>query len=152
MSRLVIINRDILPMTGEDRLEESAAQTLASLYRGGYRILVLAPQPESWRPSRQAMDGDLDRQQRIFQQLDALGVALDGVYYIPRSLFSQGRKRQRAFADIARRYARTESISLFSADKRELACAQELTWQAFDLKGARSIQAFEQSLSPLLEN
>ncbi len=77
---------------------------LAKLTREGTRLLVTASEPDQWFPTRGKEDSVLGTQGRLQERLQEVGGDFDGIYYIPRSVFTQDRKRTTALRDILSRY------------------------------------------------
>jgi histidinol phosphatase-like enzyme len=77
---------------------------LAKLTREGTRLLVTASEPDQWFPTRGKEDSVLRTQGRLQDRLQEVGGDFDGIYYIPRSVFTQDRKRTTALRDILSRY------------------------------------------------
>jgi hypothetical protein len=103
--KLLIISRDAL-LEIESRAESGQVfRKLASLNRSGFYILLTAPEPDHWVPTRGKLDDALNSQARIQRSIRDAGGELEGVYYVPRSLFTQDRNREGALRDILQRYA-----------------------------------------------
>jgi len=100
---------------------------LANLTRNGYHLLLTASEPDQWFPTRGNVDSVLGTQRRMLQHLQDAGGDLDGIYYIPRSVFTQDRKRFAALKDILWRYsADGESATLISSSKAFIKAAKKL--------------------------
>jgi hypothetical protein len=98
---LLIISRDALL---EAREHSAVFRHLASLTRRGWHLLLTAPEPDQWFPTRSSDDNVLTAQGRLQGQIQACGGEVDGVYYVPRSEFTQDRNRLGALRDILARY------------------------------------------------
>jgi hypothetical protein len=98
----VLIERTLL-MAG-DRVESCAVEQLIEFQRGGQRMLLIAPRPRRWRPTRRAVDHDLAVQQQLHQLFSRAGCELDGVCYLPTGLFTGKSELDRELEGIARRY------------------------------------------------
>lgn len=100
---------------------------LANLTRNGTRLLLTASEPDQWFPTRGNVDSVLGTQRRMLELLQDAGGDLDGIYYIPRSVFTQDRKRFAALKDILWRYSDDgESATLISSSKAFIKAAQKL--------------------------
>jgi hypothetical protein len=146
---LLIISRDALlealrqdPATGLYRL-------LAGLSRKGHRIILTAPEPERWVPTRRHVDQALVDQQSLVGEVRAAGGDLDGVYYVPRSLLTQDRNRVGALRDILRRYGLEPAAAiLLSSSAPFLKAAQSLGLATVEIAiagrpGTRLVTALE---------
>lgn len=101
---LLIISRDALLASLEEGQAEKMFRLLAGLTRQGHRIILTAPEPDRWVPTRRKVDQALVDQQALMKGARAAGGDLDGVYYVPRSLLTQDRNRSGALRDILARY------------------------------------------------
>ena len=102
---LLIVSRDTLLLC-EKRVEsERIFRLLANINRKGWHLLLTAPEPDQWFPTRGSVDHALADQGRLQEKLQAAGGYLEGVYYVPRSLLTQNRNREGALKDILLRYA-----------------------------------------------
>ena len=126
MPGLLLISRDCLqnlPLTDRGRV----CRLLARLHRHGHHLLLTAPQPEQWAPTRGSVDHALDAQSRLQDEIQACGGEIDGVYYVPRSLFTQDRNRRGALNDIMERYGvKPADVRLFSPSSRFVGTARRL--------------------------
>jgi len=102
--RLLMISRDDILGTGAGKQGERLYRTLGRLTRAGFQLLATAPQPEDWSRTHGGPDDALLGPESIRSRLTAAGGVLDGIYYVPRSLFTQKRNREAALADIMKRY------------------------------------------------
>lgn len=82
-----------------DRIAEVVA-----FQRSGHRVLLLARQPQRWRPTRNSMDADLGLQQQLHQAFRRAGAELDGTLYLATGLFARRQSRTEELARAARRY------------------------------------------------
>ena len=74
---------------------------LARLTRSGVHLLLTAPEPDHWFPTGGRVDQALQDQGRLLVRIHEAGGDLDGVYYVPRSLFHPGpQTREQALRDI----------------------------------------------------
>lgn len=131
MNRVVLISRDLLVdhETGEPRLE--AVSESARLHRAGWRLVVLAPRPERWRPTRRSMDQVMNSQRQLHEALTRAGGDLDGVYYLEYGLFTRRRRREAALDELAGRYGlKAADLVLIARRKRELELAVHTSGRA----------------------
>ena len=77
---------------------------LATLNRRGFSLLLTAPEPDHWVPTRGNVDNALQSQAGLRDRIQQAGGDLDGVYYVPRSLLTQDRNRMGALQDMLVRY------------------------------------------------
>jgi hypothetical protein len=125
---LLVISRDVLLNELEHGEGRAACRLLARLTRKGCHLLLTAPEPEQWSPTRGNVDDALVDQGRLQQEIHDAGGDLDGVYYVPRSLFTQDRNREGALTDILARYAASvENTLLISASTPFLRAAKRLS-------------------------
>ena len=100
---------------------------LARFTRNGYHLLATASQPERWSSRSGGPDDALLGPDSIRRRLSDAGGALDGVYYVPRSLLTQKRNRVQALEDMLQRYAVTpDRCYLFSSAKNYVTVARGL--------------------------
>lgn len=100
---------------------------LANLTRSGCHLLLTASEPDQWFPTRGNVDSVLGTQGRMLQQIQDAGGDLDGIYYVPRSVFTQDRKRFAALKDILQRYTtEADNATLISSSKSFIKAAQKL--------------------------
>ena len=103
--KLLIISRDALL----DKLQEASSdhvfRALASLSRRGFHLLLTAPEPDRWVPTRRSVDEALNAQRTLLERSRTAGVEFEGVYYVPRSLLTQDRNREGALRDILKRFS-----------------------------------------------
>lgn len=102
--KLLIISRDTL-LDVPDSLSEKVFRALAALSRSGCHLLISAPEPDRWVPTRGNVDNALNQQQQLMERTDAAGGSIEGVYYVPRSLLTQDRNREGALSDILTRFS-----------------------------------------------
>lgn len=90
-------------------------------------------------PTRSNVDSALVQQQQLMQQVRAAGGDIEGVYYVPRSLFTQDRNRVGALTDILSRYriAGHEAV-LISSSAPFLKAAKELEIYALPVSKERA--------------
>lgn len=149
-ARLLMISRDDILRSSEGKRGDALYRTLARLTRGGYQLLATASQPDDWSRSHGGPDDALLGPQSIRRRLADVGGQLDGIYYVPRSLFTQKRNREQALQDIMRRYAiDAGQCYLFSSSGKFVEAAGELGIHATVLqKNGQLIQ----ELTALLKN
>lgn len=126
MASLLLISRDCLQhLPHGDRTR--VCRILARLHRRGHYLLLTAAQPEPWAPTRGSVDQALDLQARLQDEIQSCGGEIDGVYYVPRSLFTQDRNRRGALNDIMQRYGvKPADVQLFSSSARFVGTARRM--------------------------
>jgi hypothetical protein len=125
--RLLLISQDDILDFIENKPGSRLFRVLARLTRQGCQLLATAPQPERWSSSQGGLDDALLGPGNIREQLADAGGVLDGVYYVPRSLFTQKRNRVQALQDILQRYASSPGrCHLFSSSRKFVEAAKEL--------------------------
>ena len=130
-----MISRDDILRDSEGEDGELLFRTLARLTRLGVHFLATAPQPDDWSRSHGGPDDALLGPHSIRNRLNDVGGAIDGIYYVPRSLFTQKRNREQALRDIMKRYAlEPDRCYLFSSSLRFVEAAQELGINATPLE------------------
>jgi len=119
MSRLapVLVQRclllDLRREPDPDRIAE-----LVAFQRDGHKVLLLARQPQRWRPTLNSMDADLGLQQILHQAFRRAGAELDGVLYLATGLFARRQSRTDDLARAARRYGvDSGQLTAISADE-----------------------------------
>ncbi len=108
-AKLLLLSRDTLAAYGEHgegRSDEAEKvyRLLAGLHRHGVYLLLTAPAPDSWVPTKGGSDASLALQREIQAAVWDAGAEMDGIYYVPRSLLTQDRNRIGALRDILERY------------------------------------------------
>jgi len=103
--KLLIISRDMLLQSLPEFAPDKMFRMLASLNRSGFNLLLTAPEPERWVPTRGNVDDALNSQSELMEHARAAGAEIEGVYYVPRSLLTQDRNREGALRDILKRYS-----------------------------------------------
>jgi len=132
--KLLLISRDTLlkALSGssgkqQDTDSKQLLRNLAGLSRRGYHILLTAPEPERWVPTRGNVDDALNSQNTLMEETRAAGGELEGVYYVHRSLLTQDRNREGALRDILKRYSLDAgSATLISSSAPFLKAAERL--------------------------
>ena len=138
--RLLMISRDDILHASEGEDGEVLYRTLARLTRLGYQLLATAPQPDDWSRDHGGPDDALLGPQSIRKRLADVGGQIDGIYYVPRSLFTQKRNREQALRDIMKRYAISpRQCYLFSASDKFVEAAVELGIHATALEEDRQL-------------
>ena len=123
--KLLLISRDTLleALNGSNGDPKSPAseqlfRALAGLSRHGYHLLLTAPEPDRWSPTRGNVDDALNSQSTLMENARAAGGEFDGIYYVPRSLLTQDRNREGALRDILKRYSlEPQAATLMSSSK-----------------------------------
>lgn len=130
-TRLLLISRnDILAVMSSDA-GDKMFRLLATLTRQGYHLLATAPQPSSWNGEHGSPDDALLGPNSIRKRLADVGGALDGVYYVRRSMLTQKRNRDDALRDILQRYATNpEQTVLLSSSRNFVKAAQHMGLRA----------------------
>jgi hypothetical protein len=147
--RLLMISRDDILATGAGAQGERLFRTLARLTRAGYQLLATAPQPDDWTREHGGPDDALLGPDSIRKRLADAGGILDGVYYVPRSLFTQRRNREAALTDIMQRYGiEARNCHLFSSSRKFVEAASSLGINATTLGGDKQLM---QALKALLK-
>lgn len=124
---LLLISRDDILSAMGDELDMRLFRVLARLTRSGYHLLATAAQPDKWSASHGGPDDALLGPNSIRKRLSDAGGALDGVYYVQRSLLTQKRNRVQALEDMLQRYSVSpDRCYLFSSSKPFVAVATGL--------------------------
>jgi hypothetical protein len=100
----LLISRDDILLLAHDKNSTLFFRLLARLTRRGFHLLATASQPDRWSASHGGPDDALLGPDSIRKLLADNGGALDGVYYVPRSLLTQKRNRVQALEDMLSRY------------------------------------------------
>ena len=120
----ILIERTLL-LNG-DQPDPGVIEELVSFQRGGYRLLLIAPRPKRWRPTRKAVDRDLAVQQELHQWFSRAGAEIDGVYYLAAGLFARRSAMAKELDGIAQRYERNiGDITLIGTDSELLEAYRE---------------------------
>jgi hypothetical protein len=147
--RLLMISRDDILRVGAGEQGETLFRVLARLTRAGFQLLATAPQPDDWSRDHGGPDDALLGPDSIRKRLSDAGGVLDGVYYVPRSLFTQKRNREAALSDIMKRYGIAPShCHLFSSSRKFAEAAADLGIDAVALGDDRQLM---QGLKALLK-
>lgn len=111
----ILIERSLL--IDGDSPDTRRIEQVVSFQRKGHRVLLVAPRPRSWRPTRRNVDRDLALQQQLHQLFTRAGAELDGVLYFGTGLFTRRQKQQNEFEQTARRYGRNvDEMTLIGTD------------------------------------
>jgi hypothetical protein len=102
--KLLVISRDTL-LDVPDSISKKVFRALAALSRSGRHLLISAPEPDRWVPTRGNVDNALNQQQQLMGRINDAGGSIEGVYYVPRSLLTQDRNREGALSDILKRFS-----------------------------------------------
>jgi len=147
--RLLMISRDDILRVGAGKQGEALFRMLARLTRAGFQLLATAPQPDDWSREHGGPDDALLGPESIRKRLADAGGVLDGVYYVPRSLFTQKRNREAALADIMKRYGIAPShCHLFSSSRK---FAEAAAGMGIDATALGSDKQLMQGLKALLK-
>lgn len=131
-----MISRDDILSSGAGKQGERLFRTLARLTRSGFQLLATASQPDDWSRDHGGPDDALLGPESIRRRLADAGGTLDGIYYVPRSLFTQRRNREAALNDIMRRYGvEAAQCYLYSSSRKFVEAASELGIRATVLTG-----------------
>jgi hypothetical protein len=147
--QLLMISRDDILRAGSGKQGDRLFRTLARLTRSGFQLLATAPQPDDWSREHGGPDDALLGPESIRKRLADAGGVLDGIYYVPRSLFTQRRNREAALNDIMKRYGIVPGhCHLFSSSRRFVEAASEL---GIDATALTSDKQLMQGLKGLLK-
>ena len=147
--RLLMISRDDILQVGASKQGDRLFRTLARLTRLGFQLLATAPQPDDWSRDHGGPDDALLGPDSIRKRLADAGGTIDGIYYVPKSLFTQKRNRDAALNDIMRRYAIEPShCHLFSSSRKFAEAAVGLGIKATALGDSKQLM---QELKSLLK-
>lgn len=125
--KLLIISRDTLLDAQKEATSKKLFRTLAQISRRGIHILLSAPEPERWVPTRGNVDSALNQQNELMKLTNEAGGGIEGVYYVPRSLLTQDRNREGALKDILKRYSVLAGHSvLFSSSTPFIKAAERM--------------------------
>lgn len=151
--RLILISRDSLLAAEDDAIGRRVFRRLANLTRQGHHVLLTAPEPDHWLPTRGNVDNALSDQGKLQQAVHDCGGDLDGVYYVPRSRFTQDRNRDGALQDILARYGvAADQALLISASRPFLRSGERLGIETCEiLKGSAGAGALLDRLDSLSE-
>jgi len=147
--RLLMISRDDILSSGSGKQGERLYRTLGRLTRAGYQLLATAAQPEDWTRAHGGPDDALLGPDSIRRRLTDAGGVLDGIYYVPRSLFTQRRNREAALIDIMKRYGIGPAhCHLLSSSRKFVEAAAAMGINATALSGEKQLL---QELKQLLQ-
>lgn len=138
--RLLLISRDDILAVAGDSQGDKLFRILARLTRLGFLFLATAPQAEEWSSDSGGPDDALLGPDSIRRRLADAGGIIDGIYYVPRSLFTQRRNREEALRDIMERYGvAAENCYLFSSSHRFAEAARELGMRTTPLRNGEGL-------------
>jgi hypothetical protein len=147
--RLLMISRDDILEVGAAKQGDRLFRTLARLTRLGFQLLATAPQPDDWSREHGGPDDALLGPDSIRKRLADAGGTIDGIYYVPKSLFTQKRNREAALRDIMKRYAvQPAQCCLFSSSRKFVDAALDLGIDATALADGKQLM---QELKTLLK-
>lgn len=123
----VLIERALLLGQGDRTPDASRIERVVAFQRSGFRVLLVAPKPPSWHPTRRSVDHDLALQQQLHQLFTRAGAELDGVLYLGTGLFSRKHRQKNEFKQTARRYGRNVGeITLICCDQALIEAADRV--------------------------
>jgi hypothetical protein len=138
--RLLLISRDDILAVARSTQGDKLFRVLARLTRLGFLFLATAPQADEWSSDSGGPDDALLGPDSIRRRLADAGGVIDGIYYVPRSLFTQRRNREEALRDIMGRYSvAAENCYLFSSSQRFAEAAGTLGMRASPLSNGESL-------------
>ena len=145
---LLIVSCKVLTQAEDSPHGAALFRRLAKLTREGTRLLVTEGEPDQWFPTRGKEDSVLGTQGRLQQRLQEVGGDFDGIYYVPRSVFTQDRKRTAALRDILSRYqTEASNARLVSQSRAFLKAAERLEIRCLALdKDASATERFLEAL------
>ncbi len=124
---LLIVSCKVLLTAEQSTSGPVIFRQLARRTREGAHLLLTAAEPDQWFPTRGTQDNVLGTQGRLQERMQEAGGDLDGIYYVPRSMFTQDRKRAAALEDILLRYTcEASNATLISTSKAFLKAARRL--------------------------
>lgn len=144
VQNLLLISRNDILAVAEGDDSKTLFRLLSWLTRRGYHLLATAAMPDHSNSRERWLkgggDADLFGPDSIRSQIDEAGGTLDGVYYVPRSFFSQNKNRINALNDMMQRYnASPDTTYLFSSSKKWAETAQKLGIRATCLEKTRQL-------------
>lgn len=147
---VLIISRKALQAAQE---RTAVFRYLASLTRSGWHLLLTASEPGQWFPTRSSGDNVLTTQAHLQRLIQEHGGDIDGVYYVPKSGFTQDRNREGALGDIVVRYGNNpQNAHLISDSEPFLTVAGKLGINLLALpKGPEGPVLMERHLKMLVE-
>lgn len=150
---LLIISRNTLLRIEDSPRSAGVFRQLANLSRKGVYVLLTAPEPDHWLPTRGSVDNALSEQGRLQEAIHECGGDLDGVYYVPKSRFTQDRNREGALRDILARYGvSAQQAVLISSSKPFLRSAKRLGVPTHAVaKGEEGIDSLHEALDSVIK-
>ena len=146
---LLIVSCKVLLTAEQSPNGPAIFRQLARRTREGAHLLLTAAEPDQWFPTRGTQDSVLGTQGRLQERLQEVGGDLDGIYYVPRSMFTQDRKRAAALEDILKRYgSEPANAALYSTSRAFLKAAERLGIRTITLdEGEPGMTALLESLA-----
>lgn len=124
---LLLISRSDLREAAEGDGGDRLVRLLARLTRQGFHLLSVASQPDDWSSKNAVSRRSQPVQRTLRQRVSEAGGQIDGVYYIPRSVLTQKKKRLDALQDIMSRFGMEPSrVYLLSSGRKLLNAADSL--------------------------
>ena len=124
---LLLISRGDLHEAAERTRGDRLVRLLARLTRQGYHLLSVASQPEDWSSKSAVSRRSQAAPRTLRERVSEAGGQIDGVYYIPRSVLTQKKKRLDALQDIMSRFGMQPSnVYLLSSGKKLLNAADSI--------------------------
>ncbi|MFP4207372.1 MAG: hypothetical protein ACLFSC_01860 [Wenzhouxiangella sp.] len=137
----VLVQRGLL-LDAERNPDPERVAELVAFQRHGHRVLLLARQPQRWRPTRNSMDSDLGLQQVLHQVFRRAGAELDGTLYLATGLFARRQSRADDLARTASRYGvETGQLTAISGDETLLESVVQSGGRALSVGSARVVGA-----------
>lgn len=113
----VLVQRGLL-LNGHREPDADQISRLVAFQRSGRRVLLLARQPQRWRPTLNSMDADLSLQQLLHQAFRRAGADMDGTLYLATGLFARRQSRADDLARTAERFGvDAGQLTAISADE-----------------------------------
>ncbi|RFF26798.1 MULTISPECIES: hypothetical protein [unclassified Wenzhouxiangella] len=123
----VLIERALLLGRGGRSPDAARIERVVAFQRRGHRIVLVAPKPSGWRPTRRSVDHDLALQQQLHQLFTRAGAELDGVLYLGTGLFSRKHRQKNEFEQTAQRYGRNVGeMTLIGSDQALIEAADRV--------------------------
>lgn len=123
----VLIERSLLLGRGERAPDAGRIERVVAFQRRGHRVLLVAPKPTSWRPTRRNVDHDLALQQQLHQLFSRAGAELDGVLYLGTGRFSRKHRQRDELEQTAHRYGRNVGeMTLIGSDQALIEAADRV--------------------------
>jgi hypothetical protein len=123
--QLLIISRDTLLRAQKGDRAAQIFRLLANITRKGRHLILTAPEPDQWFPTRGSGDDALAHQGILNKEIADAGGDMEGIYYVRRSRFTQNRNRLGALKDILSRYAIEPQLAFLISTSRPFIKAAE---------------------------